>query len=135
MNPQSSSDIIVFLCKNCVPQSRALPIQWSESGAHVRVKQIPCSGKIDMQYILHAFEGGVQGVVVVACAQGACTLAQGNYRAKMRVQTVQRLLGEIGLDPESVQIVNCAQHETLDNVKTLIGDAVGRIAGVGTAAN
>ena len=50
-----------------------------------------CSGKIDIQYMFHAFEGGARGVCVLMCRRGTCTLAQGNYRALVRVGTVQRL--------------------------------------------
>jgi coenzyme F420-reducing hydrogenase delta subunit len=111
MTSITTADCIFFLCKNCIPGGKSLPAQWTEAGMHVRIKEIPCSGKIDAQYILHAFEGGVKAVGVIACPQGDCTLSQGNYRAEMRVRTVQRLLAEIGLDPERIELLRCSSDE------------------------
>ena len=99
MATPANPDIIVYLCKNCIPGGKYAPAQWNEAGLHVRIKEIPCSGKIDAQYILHALEGGLRGVCVVTCPQGDCTFMQGNYRAEMRLSTVRRLLEEIGPTP------------------------------------
>lgn len=94
----------------------------------MRIKEIPCSGKIDAQYILHALEGGLRGVCVVTCPHGECTLAQGNYRAEVRVRTVQRLLEEIGLDPGRAQLINCSSDETIEHVRGLINEAIHRFS-------
>jgi F420-non-reducing hydrogenase iron-sulfur subunit len=123
------SDVIVYLCKNCLPQGGRLPSQWSEGGMHVRVREIPCSGKIDAQYLFHALEGGARAVCVITCPKGECTLTQGNYRAEVRVRTVQRLLAEIGLDPERVALRNCPADASLERLKELISDAVGSASG------
>jgi coenzyme F420-reducing hydrogenase delta subunit len=120
-------DIIVYLCKNCIPGGKYLPVQWSESGLHIRVKEIPCSGKIEAQYILHALEGGLRGVCVATCPQGDCTLSQGNYRAEMRINTVKRLLEEIGSDPNRVQFLRCSPTDSTEHIHGLVNDAVGCI--------
>lgn len=90
---------------------------------HVRVKEIPCSGKIDAQYIFHALEGGVRGVYIVTCPLGKCTLAQGNYRAEVRVRTVRRLLEEIGGDPGRVEIMHCAEGQSAEQLRGRINEA------------
>lgn len=123
-------DVIIYFCKNCIPGGRYAPVQWTEEGLHVRVKEIPCSGKIDAQYMLHALEGGLLGVCVVTCPHGECTLAQGNYRAEVRVRTVKRLLEEIGLDPGRAQLINCPPDESLEHVRGLINEAVHRFSGL-----
>jgi coenzyme F420-reducing hydrogenase delta subunit len=91
---------------------------------HVKVKEMPCSGKIDIQYLFHALEGGAQGVCVVTCPKGECTLAQGNYRAEVRVSTVQRLLSEIGLEPQRAILVNNSPKESFEHLKKLVDEAV-----------
>ena len=106
----------------------SLPTQWTHAGMHIRVKLIPCSGKIDAQYILHAFEGGVSRIGIVTCPEGKCTLSQGNYRAQVRTSTVRQLLGEIGIDPESLQLVRCTGNETADRIREIINETVVRRA-------
>ena len=130
MADQAIPEVVVFLCKNCLPQSGRLPVQWTAAGLHLRVKEIPCSGKIDAQYLLHALESGVHGVCVLACSKGECTLTQGNYRAEIRVRTVQRLLQEIGLDARRVEIRNCPDDESLDRIRTMIDESARRFSDV-----
>jgi coenzyme F420-reducing hydrogenase delta subunit len=130
MLDQALPEVVVYLCTNCLPQSGRLPVQWTESGMRVRVREIPCSGKIDAQYILHALESGVHGVCVLTCSLGNCTLKQGNYRAEIRVRTVQRLLKEIGLDPQRAEIIHCQSDQSLEQIKNLINDSAHRFSGV-----
>jgi coenzyme F420-reducing hydrogenase delta subunit len=122
------NEAVAYVCKNCITDSASLPAQWNHAGVHVRVKLIPCSGKIDAQYMLHSFEGGLAGICIVACPEGKCKLSQGNYRAKIRIATVRSLLGEIGINPEKARIVQCADNETAARVKELIDETVGSFA-------
>ena len=119
-------DVIVYLCPNCVPAGGRLPRQWKRNGTHVVVREVPCTGKIDVQYLFHAIEGGANGVCVVACPKGQCTLAQGNYRAEVRVHTVRRLLREIGIEPERAVLLHCSPQDSPERFEGLIRDAVQR---------
>jgi F420-non-reducing hydrogenase iron-sulfur subunit len=134
MAQQIIPDIIVYICKNCIPEGNNLPIQWTAAGVHLRIKEIPCSGKIDAQYMLHALEGGVHGICIVTCALGECTLAQGNYRSEIRVKTVKRLLSEIGLDPGLAEFVHCPKNVTLEQLKEIIHDAAAKLSGAAAHA-
>jgi F420-non-reducing hydrogenase iron-sulfur subunit len=108
-----------------------LPRQWNQEGAHVLVREVPCSGKMDGQYLCHALEGGAQGVCVVACPKGKCHLAQGNYRAEIRVRTLQRLLTEIGIQPERAELLHVLPEETVGQIEERVRDAVARICALG----
>jgi coenzyme F420-reducing hydrogenase delta subunit len=116
--------VAVFVCKNSFPESASLPTQWSHEGVHIRIKLLPCSGKIDAQYMLHAFEGGVRGICVVTCPEGKCKLSQGNYRAQVRTSTVRRLLSEVGIDPENARIIQCTGNETVGRIREIINETV-----------
>ena len=117
-------DVFVYVCANCIAQAGTLPRQWKHDGAHVVVHEIPCSGKVDAQYLMHALEGGGRGLCVVACPKGECHLAQGNYRAEIRIRAVQRLLGEIGLEPERAVLVHCSPNDPPERLKQLVEDAL-----------
>ncbi len=131
MSQLVSPDVVVYVCANCLPHAGTLPRQWKQHGAHVLVRQLPCSGKVDVQYLFHAIEGGARGLCIVACPQGECHLAQGNYRAEVRVRTVQRLLCEIGVDPQRAVLLHCSPQEPAEQVKQLIEDAVAGLCGLG----
>jgi coenzyme F420-reducing hydrogenase delta subunit len=134
MAHSASPDIVVYICCNCIAQNARLPRQWKQDGVHVLVREVPCSGKMDGQYLLHAFEGGSRGLCVVACPKGECHLAQGNYRAEIRVRTMQRLLTEIGLETERVELLHVSPEDPPDRLEPLVRDAVQRVSALGAVS-
>jgi coenzyme F420-reducing hydrogenase delta subunit len=72
--------------------------------ANVRVLRFPCTGKIEQNDILTAFESGIDGVIVAGCLEGGCHFVEGNLRAKRRVERSQRIMREIGLEPERLEM-------------------------------
>jgi coenzyme F420-reducing hydrogenase delta subunit len=72
--------------------------------ANVKLLKLPCTGKVDVEYILKAFENGADGVYVIACPLGNCHHLEGNVRATKRVAYAKKLLDEIGLGGERVEI-------------------------------
>jgi F420-non-reducing hydrogenase iron-sulfur subunit len=72
--------------------------------ANVKVIRLPCTGKVDVEYIMKAFEQGADGVYVIACPIGNCHHERGNVRATKRVEYAKNLLDEIGLGRERLGI-------------------------------
>jgi coenzyme F420-reducing hydrogenase delta subunit len=124
-------DVVVYVCANCLPPGGRLPRQWHQDGARVLVREVPCSGKSDGQYLLHALEGGGRGLCVVACPRGECHLAQGNYRAEIRVHTIRRLLAEIGLEPDRAQLLHAGPDDSTDQLEQRVREAVAGICALG----
>ena len=122
-----SPNVVVNVCCNCIPAAGHLPRQFKQNGVHVLVREVPCSGKIDGQYLLHTIEGVTHGLCVMACPSGRCRLGQGNYRAGIRVRTIQRLLEEIGLEPERAELVHCGENESIESLERRARDAVRRL--------
>jgi len=125
-----SPHVVVYLCTNCIPKGVDLPRQWNQDGARVLVREVPCSGKMDGQYLLHALEGGARGLCVVACPKGECRLSQGNYRAELRVQTVRRLLEEIGLPPEMARFIHFSRTDSPLQYEQLVRSTVESICAI-----
>jgi coenzyme F420-reducing hydrogenase delta subunit len=128
MSETDNNYVMIYLCTNCLPSAGRLSRQWVVDDLDVRTKAIPCSGKIDVQYMLRAFEGGAQGVCVVACQEGKCTLSEGNYRARVRVDTVKVFLTEIGMDPGQLELLHSSADDSTEKLQSSIDDAVRRIA-------
>ncbi len=128
MSESSYSGVSVYICHRCIPEGMRLPQQWTQAGVHVRMTELPCSGKTDAQYLFHAIEAGGRGLLVIACPEGDCRLSQGNYRAEIRVGTVRRLLAEIGMDPERAVLIHCAPD--VDPV-VLVREAVEKFCALG----
>jgi len=123
-----SPDVLVFVCANCTPTAAKLPRQWLHGDLTVRLKEFPCSGKVDGQYMMHALERGVRGICLVTCPEGECRLAEGNFRANVRVQTTKRLMKEVGLEPDRLELLTYNGNGTSPEILSkLVSEAVGRI--------
>ena len=72
--------------------------------ANVKLFRFPCTGKVDVEYILKAFEEGADGVYIVACSIGNCHHVHGNVRATKRLDYARQLLEQIGLESERLGI-------------------------------
>jgi F420-non-reducing hydrogenase iron-sulfur subunit len=77
----------------------------------VKVIQVPCTGRVDIIHLLKAIEDGADGVYVAGCLEGECHFLTGNLKAKKRVQYVKKVLKEIGMEPERVEMYNLSAGE------------------------
>jgi F420-non-reducing hydrogenase iron-sulfur subunit len=119
--------IYIYTCRNCLPGGEPLLSTWKTEGVQIRVREVPCSGKVDIQYMFHALEGGAAGLCLVACPKGECRLAQGNFRAIVRMKTVKRLLTEIGMEPGKVELLHFSPDGSLEELDKLVKETVERI--------
>ena len=103
----SAINIVAFCCHYCAYAAADLAGSLRiQHPASVRVVKIPCSGRLDVQLALDAFEHGTDGVMVAGCLEGDCHYQQGNFSARRRVNRVKTLLQEIGLEPDRVRMFN-----------------------------
>lgn len=79
--------------------------------SNVRVLRLPCTGKMDIDYIMRAFEKGVDGVIVAGCLEGGCHFQEGNLRAKKRVALAREVLQEAGIEGERLEMFNLSSAE------------------------
>jgi F420-non-reducing hydrogenase iron-sulfur subunit len=68
----------------------------------IRKVALPCSGKLEVSFLLKALESGADAVAIFGCPEGECHYLVGSTRAKNRVRYARRILGDIGLEEERV---------------------------------
>jgi coenzyme F420-reducing hydrogenase delta subunit len=61
--------------------------------------------------MMQAFQKGADGVYVVGCLEGECHYLTGNLRAKKRVEYTKKLLDEIGIGGERLEMYNIAASD------------------------
>ncbi len=79
--------------------------------ANIKIIRVPCTGKVDVMYLLRSIQKGADGVYVVGCLEGSCHYNEGNFRARERVEHVRMLLEEIGLEADRVRMYNLSSGE------------------------
>jgi len=102
----------------------------------VRIISTPCTGKLEMEHILEAFEKGIDGILIVGCLEGGCHFVEGNLRARKRTDRIRSILDEIGLGGERLKMVNLSdamasafvQHvqEIMETIKALGPNPLGK---------
>ncbi|MDP6046613.1 MAG: hydrogenase iron-sulfur subunit [Phycisphaerae bacterium] len=97
--------IVAFCCHYCAytaaDTAGASRMQYPPN---IRIVRLPCSGRIDVPMMLKAFTSGADGVYVVGCLDGDCHFILGNAHAKRRVPEAKKLLAEIGIEPERLEM-------------------------------
>ncbi len=104
--------ILAFCCHYCAYAAADLAGSMRlQYPGNVRVLRLPCTGKLEVNYLLAAFERGVDGVIVAGCLEGGCHFLEGNLRARRRVERAREFLAEIGLEPERLEMFNLSSAE------------------------
>ena len=102
--------ITIFHCMNAFCDLTTIPLA-KTNGFNLRIVKLPCSSMVKDVYLLRAFEAGSDAVIVLVCPEGQCRQLTGNLRAKKRVERVQKILEEIGLDGRRLALFNIASED------------------------
>ena len=104
MNKRSLK-IYVFYCSKGLEQYQLVGVCSGLDGITIKTIGLPCSGKIDILYLVKAFETGADGVVTVACKQNECRHLEGSLWAQKRAEAVESLLEEIGMGKGRMAVI------------------------------
>jgi len=99
--------IVAFCCHYCAyaaaDLSGSMRLQYPPN---IRIIRTPCTGRLEVEYFMRAFEKGADGVLVAGCEEGSCHFSDGNFLAKRRVNYARQILMEAGFEKERLRMVN-----------------------------
>ena len=99
--------IIAFCCHYCAYSAADLAgSARMQYPPNVRIVRTPCTGRLEIDFYMKAFENGIDGVLVAGCEEGSCHFKDGNLLAKRRVNSIRTVLEEAGIEPERLRMVN-----------------------------
>lgn len=123
--------IIVFCCHNSVySEDKPRNEERLQTAPNIKVIEMPCGGKTEVLYLMKSFESGADGVCVITCPEGECHFLEGNLRAKERVKYTKKLLNEISLESDRLQIYQLPAKKR-DEFTRVVGEMVDRIKRIG----
>ena len=101
MTAQFEPRIIGFLCNWCTYTAADLAgTSRLVYPANVKIIRMMCSGMVDPKYVLKAFLGGADGVLIGGCWPGDCHYINGNMKARRRVALLHEVIDQFGIDRE-----------------------------------
>lgn len=95
---QFEPSILAFCCNYCAYAAADIAgVSRMQYPPNVKIIRLPCTGKVDITYILRAFESGADGVMVCGCLKGGCHFVEGNLHAEDRIKLAKDILEAIGI--------------------------------------
>jgi len=66
----------------------------------IRIIRLMCTGRVDLAFVLRAFQRGADGVIIGGCWPGECHyVTEGNYDALSNMYLARKLMEHVGVDP------------------------------------
>ena len=98
--------ILGFLCNWCCYAGADLcGVSRHQYPSNIRIIRVMCSGRVDSEHVLRAFEDGIDGVFIGGCWLGECHYStEGNYDALSMMHLTRKVLGQIGVNPERLRL-------------------------------
>jgi F420-non-reducing hydrogenase iron-sulfur subunit len=123
--------IVAFTCTWCTYLAADLA-GTSRMGypANLRIIRAMCSGRIDPQFVLSAFQWGADGVLIGGCHPGDCHYQEGNYKALRRFKLLKKLAAELGIEDERLRLEWISASEA-DKFRDVVNDMVEKLRPLG----
>jgi len=130
MMNDTKPQIVAFCCSNCAPAAAKIAEDMEKAlPDNVKIIQVPCTGRIEILHLMKPFENGADGVYVAGCQEDSCKYISGIKKATKRVAHVKKLLEELGLEPQRIEVfhLSAAQgyryvdiaHEMVNRIREL----------------
>jgi len=111
--------IIAFLCNWCSYAGADLAgVSRIQYPPNIRIVRVPCSGRVNPNFIIKSLTDGWDGVIVSGCHPGDCHYISGNLVARRRFAILKELLELFGIEPGRVNIMwaSAAEGERFANL-------------------
>jgi F420-non-reducing hydrogenase iron-sulfur subunit len=112
--------IVGFTCNWCSYRAAdAAGTARMKYAPNVRLIRLMCSGRLDPTFVVKAFAGGADGVMISGCHPGDCHYISQNYKALRRYLLLRRTLAGFGIEPGRVKLVWASAAEGLQLTKEI----------------
>lgn len=123
--------IVGFLCSWCAyAGADKVGSAQTPYSPNVSVVRLLCTGRLEPEFVLKAFQKGADGVLVLGCHAGDCHYKEGNYRALQRHRLLLGLLGQVGIEPERCRF-ECVSAKEAERFRQVIEETVADIQRLG----
>jgi len=118
-NKEWEPKIIAFLCNWCSYAGADLAgVSRLQYPPNIRIVRVPCSGRINPNFIIKSLIDGWDGIIVSGCHPGDCHYISGNLIARRRFTIIYELLDFFGIEKGRVNFmwVSAAEGQRFANL-------------------
>ncbi len=109
---QAQAEIVGFCCNYTVSVEPEVLKERGLVPESIVFKRLPCTGRLEVSAILDAFSEGAKAVFVAGCKIEECHNLSGSKRAAKRVQYARKILEELGIAPDRLEMVFVPRGES-----------------------
>ncbi|MGA2407223.1 MAG: hydrogenase iron-sulfur subunit [Bacteroidales bacterium] len=109
-------NISLFYCSNSFSTEEIHYCATKIENVKLNAVSLPCSGRVNLLYLLKAIETGSDGVILLTCKIGECKYLQGNLRAQKRIDAIDDLLDEAGFGRGCIKCVHLQEGNKVDTL-------------------
>jgi len=107
MSDNFKPKIVAFYCSNCASSAANVADGMNKVlPENIKMVQVPCTGRLEILHLLKPFEEGADGVYVAGCQEDSCQYVTGITKATKRVAHVKKILEQLDIAPERIDIFN-----------------------------
>ncbi|NHK32313.1 MAG: hydrogenase iron-sulfur subunit [Asgard group archaeon] len=104
-NETFEPNLLAFCCNWCSYAGADLAgLSRLKYPPNIRIIRTMCSGRVDPQFIIDAFENGADGILIAACHLGDCHYISQNYKTVKRVDLLHKLLESFGIEKDRLRL-------------------------------
>ena len=101
----------------------------------IRIIRLMCTGRVDLAFVLRAFQKGADGVIIGGCWLGECHyVTEGNYYALNMMHLCKKLLQYAGVNPDRLRIEWISAAEGV-RFAEIMNDFSGQLRELGPVGN
>ncbi|MFX1345609.1 MAG: hydrogenase iron-sulfur subunit [Promethearchaeota archaeon] len=91
---KKSPKIIAFCCGSCgYAAADDAGLKKISYNPNIFIVRVPCTGRVDINFIIKSFERGFDGVMVIGCNKNACRYIDGVERIDNKIKLLKKILG------------------------------------------
>jgi F420-non-reducing hydrogenase iron-sulfur subunit len=128
--------IVAFCCNYCSYEAA------DRAGANrksypedLRIIRVPCSGRVEPEFIVKAFESGADGVLILGCHLGNCHFKVGNYKTYRRYLLLRDIFKSAGIEEERIRLewVGASEEDKFVRISTEFAEKIRKLGKFGGA--
>jgi len=130
MTKDFEPNILGFLCNWCSYAGADLAgTSRMKYPSNIKSIRVMCSGRVDPAFVLEALKKGVDGVLIAGCHPGDCHYQSGNYKTNRRIKLLQKLLHDLGIEPQRVRFeyISASEGQKFAQVVTEFVDEIKKL--------
>jgi F420-non-reducing hydrogenase iron-sulfur subunit len=131
MSNQFEPKIVGFLCNWCSYSGADLAgTSRIKYPPNIDIIRVMCSGRVDPQFILKAFQKGADGVLICGCHPGECHYVEGNFKAARRIPLLKKMLSQMGIEEGRLRLEWVSASEG-ERFATVVNDMTEQVRKLG----